>query len=378
VTSYLQVTPRDPFIARDGRPFGAGNRMRPVEWLYPSVLAGSLRTLIGKQAGIEFEEADTAALRNIAIAGPLPMGADGLYFPAPKDAVLRSDPREVIPLRPRTPGGGGCDLPEGLVPVQTPEGLTEEFKPATMPAFWSAAVMASWLANSKGMNFPAPSEQWRSDPRFLAPVSESRVHTAILAGTGAAEESMLYHTAGLVLPEGVTLAARVECENGFADHLTNLDAMHPLGGERRMMRWRLGGADFWKFSDGLMSLPEKPQRLRLILCTAAIFAHGWRPGWLNKELEGAPAGGGVTLRLVGACVDRWRPISGWSLEPLKATGKPGPKKVRRAVPAGSVYFFEVMNGDVAKFIQEFWLRPVSDDPQDQRDGFGLALWGIWE
>jgi hypothetical protein len=28
-------------------------------------------------------------------------------------------------------------------------------------------------------------------------------------------------------------------------------------------------------------------------------------------------------------------------------------------------------------LAEGWLRPVSDDPQDRRDGFGLAAWGTW-
>jgi CRISPR-associated protein Cmr3 len=46
------------------------------------------------------------------------------------------------------------------------------------------------------------------------------------------------------------------------------------------------------------------------------------------------------------------------------------------VPAGSVYFFEVASGDPASLADQ-WLAPVSDDAQEQRDGFGLALWGTW-
>jgi CRISPR-associated protein Cmr3 len=46
-------------------------------------------------------------------------------------------------------------------------------------------------------------------------------------------------------------------------------------------------------------------------------------------------------------------------------------------PAGSVYFFETLDGDPVDLIPNAWLRPVSDDPKDKRDGYGLALWGIW-
>ena len=46
--SYITLDPHDPVIARDSRPFGAGIRMKSLDWLYPSVLAGSIRTAIGK------------------------------------------------------------------------------------------------------------------------------------------------------------------------------------------------------------------------------------------------------------------------------------------------------------------------------------------
>jgi CRISPR-associated protein Cmr3 len=45
------------------------------------------------------------------------------------------------------------------------------------------------------------------------------------------------------------------------------------------------------------------------------------------------------------------------------------------VPAGSVYFFELLEGDPSAVL-ESWLRPVSDNEQDRKDGFGLALWGV--
>jgi CRISPR-associated protein Cmr3 len=46
------------------------------------------------------------------------------------------------------------------------------------------------------------------------------------------------------------------------------------------------------------------------------------------------------------------------------------------VPAGSIYFFEVRQGDGAA-LADRWLQSVCDDEQDRRDGFGLAVWGTW-
>ena len=47
------------------------------------------------------------------------------------------------------------------------------------------------------------------------------------------------------------------------------------------------------------------------------------------------------------------------------------------VPAGSVYFFEKVDGDARILATNGWLKPVSDAPQDCSDGFGLSLWGTW-
>jgi CRISPR-associated protein Cmr3 len=54
----------------------------------------------------------------------------------------------------------------------------------------------------------------------------------------------------------------------------------------------------------------------------------------------------------------------------------GPKPVRRMVPAGGVYFFELLKGQSSD-LEKLWLESVSDEEQDRRDGFGLATWGIW-
>jgi CRISPR-associated protein Cmr3 len=127
---------------------------------------------------------------------------------------------------------------------------------------------------------------------------------------------------------------------------------------------------------------DKSTRIRLVLATPAIFSPGWKPAWLNQRLEGTPPGSRVLVRLVGVANYRWKAVSGWSLArvngrgELDAAGKPGPKAIRRMVPAGSTYFFELVSGDPAS-LADTWLQSVSDDPQDRLDGFGLALWGTW-
>lgn len=380
MSTHLTITPHDPIIARDARPFGAGHRMKSYDWPYPSVLAGSLRTLLGKLSGNQFTADEVKNLLAIHVAGPLPMLNGELYFPAPRDLLVwedasDGDTRKVMPLRPLPlRQDEGCGLDPGMSPVL----VREDVKPARVPAFWSSQHIHNWLLDESGTSFPAPALPKSAGSGFLdAPERDERIHVQIELQSGAAEEGLLFKTVGLDLlardekrpPLQVSLSARIDVGDGYADTVASLDALHPCGGERRLARWHTDPSQAWDRPDGIAHKLRNASRVRLVLATPALFGQGWKPDWLVGRAHDL----GVGLRLVSACVDRWKPIAGFSLE----QGKLGSKRVRRLVPAGSVYFFEVDRGDVASLAEQLWLQPVSDEEQDRRDGFGLALWGAW-
>lgn len=438
MTDYLTITPHDPIIARDGRPFGIGQgiRMKSLSWPYPSVLAGSLRTLLGKLTGDNFrQERTTEALKKINVAGPFPLLNERIFLPTPKDILIRGEgtKREAFSIRPmKLEPGCGCDLPEyGLVPAMLPNRIEEEFKPANIPSFWSCDMIAKWLCNATGDGFDAPPDleagKKRSSPcqklkmakkdlqktHFLnLPKEESRFHVKIDSSRGSSEDGMLFETVGLDLSkkgriDGMKLAAKVEAEldtqtskeakeliEKFDRKLSEIDSFGFLGGERRLSHWRASNIAHigWEIHPELeKALDTETKKIRLILATPSIFDNGWLPGWLKPchgSLKGRPPGVpnklDLNLRLVSACIDRWKPISGWSLvnwedKSGKNGPKPGPKPIRRLVPAGSVYFFEIEgDGDAAALANSLWLKSVCDNDQDRRDGFGLALWGVWD
>lgn len=413
--TYLTITPHDPIIARDGRPFGVGQRrMHSLNWPYPSVLAGSLRTMLGKLTGKDFGNKETIeALKNVSVSGPLPLWDSKLFFPAPKDILVRvyKNNRYAYALRPTkmkemVEGGEceGCDLPNGdLLPTLLPK-RAPEFKPGAIPPFWSAEMMTNWLINPTGENFKVPPDPEKVEAGgefLLSPEKDSRVHVMISPELGSSEEGMLFLTVGLDFTlkgqsRGIQLAARVEAEGIFEKELEKVDSFGTIGGERRLAHWKAETTDEsqkgWSFPEEIREALEDQkkktdkQRVRLVLATPAVFSQGWLPGWLKIEgdsIVGAPLDSppGLKLRLVSASFDRWRPISGWSLESRKNGPRPGPKSIRRLVSAGAVYFFEVLAGDGAKLAESLWLRSVSDieeDEQNKCDGFGLALWGVWD
>ncbi|WP_339066381.1 type III-B CRISPR module-associated Cmr3 family protein [Teredinibacter turnerae] len=387
---FVRLTPRDPLIARDGRPFGAssGNRMRSLPWFYPSLFSGSLRSLLGKATG-GFSTETVAALKALEISGPLALLNNTLFFPRPLDArVFESGAeRHCYGLRPGALGAGeGVDLPgPNLLPTLLPDGANMDGKPAEIAQFWSSARMADWLTRSSASGFTAPPDNTPSsaDTGYLAaPPVDFRTHTALSDEKGVADDGKLFITAGLDLnlpntADIVQLVSRVGNSGWCQQVLEGLAQVHPMGGDRRLANWQhTDDQHLWECPQGVASALARATKIRLYLATPGLFDGGWLPGWLDKTtFTGCPPGieGGLKLTLRAVCSERWQPLSGWSLE----RDSWGPKAARRMVPAGSVYFFTCEQGDAAQLVPR-WLSSVCDKAQDRNDGFGLALWGTWD
>lgn len=394
---FLSIEPHDPIIARDGRPFNAGNRMKGLDWPYPSVLAGSLRTMLGKMKDGNFDKDTISALKSIIVSGPLPLCQGKIYIPAPKDLLVKEENKKrecrAYAIRPMSKAlnnedGEGCNLPSiDLRPSVLPDSVEDEFKPAKTPAFWSMQTMKNWLLNAKGEYFASPPDpdDIKGGTDFLdLPQKEPRIHVMIDPDLGSSKDSMLFETIGLNLSikgqnEEIHLAAKIEAEGEFGALAAKIDSFNAFGGERRLARWNAGIVqDEWNCPNDIILGLKGKSKVRMVLATPAIFSDGWKPGWINgwpkdKAPNNWPKG--LKLKLVSGCTDRWKSISGWCLE----KGKQGPKPIRRLVPAGSVYFFEIEGGgDAATLAEKLWLKSVCDEKQDRLDGFGLALWGIWD
>lgn len=386
---HLELTPHDPLIARDGRPFGAGqgNRMRGLPWPLPSVVAGSFRTALVKATGGNFsDDVPQRLMDEIAVAGVLPAHNGRIYLPAPLDCARNKETKKIFRSAPqRVDDSSGLDLPDGLMPVSlTAEQASEDFKAEAPPAWWPLEKYVEWLTQPADQYEPS----WFTKDFLQSPQTAMRDHVALDADRGAAAESQIFATANLHvshLPRyraqqgetnltfweryaEVMLSACVTIRPGSRLTLPSPFAVwHPLGGERRLVHWQQSqqAPAGWSCPDAVKEALAKAKKVRMVLATPAIFRHGWRPDLDHGPLKG------MGLTLVGACTGRWKAVSGWSLAPPR-----GPKAIRRMVPAGSVYFFTCDQG-AANALADRWLQPISDSEQEQRDGFGLAIWGTW-
>lgn len=399
------VEPREPLLVRDGRPFDPQPSViaATLPFPFPSTTAGAARSRAGTQDGVFKGNID--ALRRIQVCGPLLVEMDEdehwqLLVPAPGDALLlkgKDDQpplwKQLVPLkilagataRPFGNDDKGEEKLE-LVGQANPALDKPEQNP---PAFWYWDRFMQWLLHPEQL-IPSLAEK---SPGIPSLPQQQRVHIALETGMMVAREGALFETHAL------EFTSRPGNEKGHAgkgdDTEEEKDRLHArrlalwldvkehkdyeirpgldsLGGERRLVSWQQGKPEM---------MPECPAELpeqiveqivtdgacRLILLTPACFRQGYRPdlaGWEHA---------GVQPKLRAALVQRPQVISGWDL----ARGKRKP--TRRLAPAGSVFFLKLPGRPAERraWIEHTWMNCVSDELQDRRDGFGLAVLGTW-
>lgn len=100
---------------------------------------------------------------------------------------------------------------------------------------------------------------------------------------------------------------------------------------------------------------------KLYFATPALFQNGWIPKWVRPNSKGVydgvftKRGRQVKVKLLAACVGNYTPIGGFG-----SGSHVKPKEMNYAVPAGSVYYFELLEGKMEDVVKLFHQRCISD------------------
>nr|UOP04600.1 type III-B CRISPR module-associated protein Cmr3 [Conchiformibius kuhniae] len=368
-----------PLVFRSGKPFGAQSDTHDIAFPLPSAAAGLVRTCVMRQNGWhDLSNEQSAQLNRIAAHGLFlaRQRADGetvLLLPKPADALYLRHPDTqetlLVRLSPRAADADcGSDLPAGLLPVRmSAEHEHLNGKPQSGAKYWCAEDFAKWQ-NGAALSFDTVKQNGANDLP-----TETRTHTAVDAQSGAAKDAQLFQTTAY----DFSPAAKKRQEGGgWQPHRygfvirTEQDLAEGLvcfGGEGRLSRLHALAQD----AGAAFAAPSDAAGVRLTLLTPAIFKNGWLPGWLDeKTLCGTFPHTDVRVKLRAAALERWQPVSGWDLH------RHQPKAMRKAVPAGSVYWLECETGGAAA-LADAVSKALSDHPQDRLDGFGIAALAAW-
>lgn len=384
------IDPRDPLVARDGRPNNGRSESIALPFPYPGTIAGIARTRLGADARGFFEpKQDLDSLRRAAIRGPVLAGmGGGLYVPRPRDVVALETPekvrvlRRLMPLAPPTGALFDESLDAAGINVVGLRGAASG-KAGPIPSWWPWATFERWLSDPNTMDGTEVATGLAG--AFFGLSAEGRSHVK-LTETWTAEDAMFFQVRGwrlrieakngLGLSSDLALALAFDLDAESTSGRTLRPGVGPCGGKRRLAYWQSAPSlrlpDLCRGVRDALAADVPSVRVRVVLLTPAVFAAGWRPGAdpVHKQLLAPRAG--VKPTLVAACVPRAETISGWDF------AKGGPKATRRLVSSGSVYWIDLEGAaqDRVTWAEEVMMKNVSDTEQDRRDGFGLAAVGV--
>jgi CRISPR-associated protein Cmr3 len=366
----ILIEPSDVWLFRDGRPFGPNERGKAVSLFPPTprTMQGVIRSALLAQAGASFTDQSTWPVEvgtpdnfgTLELRGPLIAKREGdacrRFFALPLDVSRLQNGWHS--LSPRSGSRFETNWDPALQPLLPPED--------SEPSKFDTGLLdeSGFLSYLRGGQL-TDARVIQSDCLYRY---EARVGVQIDSQSKRPPEGMLYQVEFVRLEWGVGLLLEV---SGVS--LSNTGLLQ-LGGEAR--------AGFYKTVPTAMDLPRDERtpslshgkrHFKLCFATPAIFNNGWLPAWLDPQSLLGKQGdrrGEAAGRLVSAAVGKPQPIGGRDI-----ARRDRQRAIRRAVPAGSVYFFET-EASADEVFETFDGQCVSD--ADARIGFGLCFVGGWE
>jgi CRISPR-associated protein Cmr3 len=128
-----------------------------------------------------------------------------------------------------------------------------------------------------------------------------------------------------------------------------------LGGESKSVSYELEeGLDI---TFDITGLNNNEEQFKIYLATPALFKKGWYPTEIFEKAN-------VEVELLTASLGKPINIGGFDI----AEGKP--KKMLKAIPAGSVYYYKLKSGNLEHLFNIILENTVSE--VRSKEGFGIA------
>lgn len=390
----LNIEPLDTLFFRDGRPFTKeeDSWASSLTWPLPGTIYGALRSaywsqhpaLLRQLAEEKKLNTDQDPTRRLRITGLAISWQNTVYWPLPLDVRLREKRHDTNRYNEQEKGEYRDLLLPSLQSNDTHHphwagtSCTETLPMARLTYSEPVEEIENGLIESASLiqylNGHTP-----HNARSLTCIytTEPRTGIGLDHQTRRVREKMLYR---LGMNRYIDVRFLVECHGLWEkENRSVFPLLLRLGGEGKAAICQYEYEDeeiqslhpelpAWPASDSSGSAASAAQALfKLYLATPAIFQNGWLPSFIDPTtLKGTYCG--INLQLVAAVVGKPLLVSGFDMNHRY------PKPLRRAVPAGSVYYFQLAREQAwSRVIQNLHGRCISDERP--REGFGLCLIG---
>jgi CRISPR type III-B/RAMP module-associated protein Cmr3 len=363
---HIFIEPSDVWLFRNARPFAVGEQGRAVSLFPPTprTIQGVVRSARLAQSGepFNFRLWSTALQAEIGqpddfgalhLRGPLVARRQGQdvhpFFPLPLDITSLQKTWRI--LSPQPARRFETNWHPALLPLlPTHEAEPDKFEPGWLP---EAALMAYLCVDESGLEVRESKELFVLEPRFGVQID---------SGPKRPREGMLFQVEFVRVEANVGLLVEVSGVPLAAAGLLQLGGEARAGSYTTVQR----GLDLPR--SGRLKNGSGLLHFKLYLATPAIFKSGWLPGWLDSTTL-AGQYNSVAVQLVATAVGKPQPVGGRDI-----ARRDRQRAIQRAVPAGSVYFFET-RAAASDVMDAFDGQCLSD--VDAQIGFGLSYVGGW-
>lgn len=340
----------DTLFFRDGKPFTMGddNWANGVFPPYPSVIFGALRSAffshhidVLKKANEPDDPTVKLHIRGIYF---FDHKENKIYLPLPMDCVeKKNEKKNEVSILPYV----DLDKIKTSCPTQYALKGTGDVE-TVYGGLITSDLFKKYLTNSeRSFSFIKISDKISIEPKIGISIDKN---------SGTSEEGKLYRTGMNRLNE---LSLLIE----FDDLDLPASGFLKLGGEGRAVSYEIFSSENFDLS---FQIKDNYEFFKLYLLTPAIFKNGWLPEWIDeKTLVGDYQG--LKLKLLTASIGKTISVGGFDMKARK------PKPMHKAVPSGSVYYFELMEGEIKTAFKLLNQKAISDYYPEQ--GFGIAYVG---
>ena len=313
----------DTVFFRDGRPFGSSDDNWANSFNFPSLntIYGALRSAYFSQNNLDTKIANTSK------DPTLNLKINGVYLVNLNNRVLFPIPQDVYTNKSTDNKNSRLYLFELLKNSNTSNKLDYIFKPQDehkniekKDGFISKIDFEDYinLANNS-FNFLDFEDFVKSEPKIGIGLNNK---------TNNVEEGKLYR---VDLKRYKNLSILVDFEG---IELKN-EGLLRIGGE--------GKGAFYQELNTFKLIDDyeiKEKYFKIYFLTPAVFKNGWYPDFLDDKLEGYM--NGFKVKLVASSIGKAKYIGGWDIKENR------PKSMFKAIPEGSIFFFEILDGEFEK------------------------------
>lgn len=357
----IDVEPLDVLFFRDSKPFNKGedNWANSIPFPNLTTLYGMLRSTFYSLHPDKFclanEKNDpTNAIR---IESVNLVYQDFVYYPVPEDLYCYEEEGHYQFLYKQCVGindmVSSLGVHTGLSHVMKVSSTYKKQKPVNTSFFrLDKRNLQSYFRNEDNLCY--------KDFQKLV-YEEGKIGIGRSDKSKCSEEGLLYRIGQIRYEKGMKI--RIKINEGVLD-LPEKGTLR-LGGQGKYVSYRL--VKDTEDRDFLKSEKAKVNRVKIYLETPAVFRNGWKPDFLNSgidKMEGVLDG--KKVKLLTACINGYIPLGGYDIE------KNCPKPFVKAVPAGSVYIFELLEPIEEVTLKKITLESKAEEIYE-RCGYGKAV-----